>query len=307
MEHREKRTTMDTYIKTTLSVAKNAQEQLEALMETYLPAITYEVFGDTDAEDVITVFGEIYDDAGEDADRFGVQFYVLVADFPEIKKIVSQFPAEILVEHEEITFSLEAALEGHKERFHFTNACEIIYDVSELDTSKEHIQIIMPPQNAFGTGSHNTTRLLAQLLELYVTKETAVLDVGTGTGILAIYAAKLGAPVVLATDYDAQAVAEAIIHSQENAVADKLHIEQHDFLDGVSIKPYQLIVANLSWNIFPQFMTSLLQQQVFNKKYLFSGLKRMEMADFEVLLKDYGFTIERYLQEEDWVAYVANR
>jgi ribosomal protein L11 methyltransferase len=106
--------------------------------------------------------------------------------------------------------------------------------------------IEIDPGMAFGTGQHPTTAMCLRTLEESVRPGDEVLDVGTGSGILALAAAKLGADRVLALDIDPQAVKAARENAAANAVADVVEVREGTLPDGVSEERFDLVVANIS-------------------------------------------------------------
>lgn len=92
------------------------------------------------------------------------------------------------------------------------------------EQNEEDVKITLDPGMAFGTGTHETTRLCMQLLENYITSETRMLDVGCGSGILAITALLLGAKSAVGVDIDELAVKVAQENAERNRVSDKLDL-----------------------------------------------------------------------------------
>lgn len=110
---------------------------------------------------------------------------------------------------------------------------------------KENEYIIeLDPGMAFGTGTHETTRLCIQFLEEYTKESSTVLDIGTGTGILGIAAAKLGSSKVIGVDIDPVAVKVAKENTALNQVEDVVEIRQGDLLDKVT-EQGDIVVANI--------------------------------------------------------------
>jgi len=108
-------------------------------------------------------------------------------------------------------------------------------------------QVIIEPGRAFGTGHHGSTEGCLRLLEAALASEIppAVLDVGTGTGILAIAAVKLGAPFVLAIDVDPDAIASGRLNAERNGCADRIGLELEDPETLLAGEQFRLVVANL--------------------------------------------------------------
>ena len=114
----------------------------------------------------------------------------------------------------------------------------------------EHV-ILIEPQMAFGTGHHATTQLCLQLLEQYLKPGDAVLDVGTGSGILAIAAAKLGAGDVLGIDSDADAIENARENVRLNGVADRVRLECAVFSVGHRAGPDVVLCNVITARLLP--------------------------------------------------------
>ncbi len=119
------------------------------------------------------------------------------------------------------------------------------WDDEDLEDAKYTIKL--DPGTAFGTGTHPTTMSSAKMLEKYLEEGVEVLDLGTGSGILAIVASKLGAKFIDAIDIDGNAILTAIENARQNS-----SLENIDFREAVITdveKTYDLIVANLTANL----------------------------------------------------------
>ena len=116
-------------------------------------------------------------------------------------------------------------------------------------TTGARVQVVIEPGRAFGTGHHGSTggclRLLEEALRSLATSPPRVLDIGTGSGILAIAAMKLGARAVLGLDVDPDAIAAAQLNAERNGCADRITLE----IDGPErlsdAEPFRLVLANL--------------------------------------------------------------
>lgn len=161
----------------------------------------------------------------------------------------------------------------------------------------------MDPGMAFGTGTHETTRLCMEILEDYITGGETVFDVGTGSGILAITASKLGAEDVLAIDLDPVAVDAARINAKING-ADSIEIREGNLLDEAARKA-DVVVANIIADVIIHLALDL--DRVLKKGGLFIGSGIIHLREKEVLdaLEAAGFTILEVRNENDWRAVVA--
>ena len=157
------------------------------------------------------------------------------------------------------------------------------------------------PGVAFGSGTHETTRLCLAALEKYVNSETVMLDVGCGSGILSVAALLLGAKTAVGVDIDKLAVKTAIENGKMNGFdEDRYTVVHGDLTDKISGK-YSLICANIvaddiilnSKNI-RQFMTD-------DAIYIVSGIIDMREQEVKEALENYGFTIINRYEENGWV------
>jgi ribosomal protein L11 methyltransferase len=115
-------------------------------------------------------------------------------------------------------------------------------------------EIVIDPRMAFGTGHHETTALMIRMMRSVDFKGKSVLDLGCGTGILAILAAKIGAETVTAVDNDAEAVQNAI----ENAAVNHVQIQcQYGTVDHLQSASFDVILANINRNVLLEIMPDL--------------------------------------------------
>lgn len=163
----------------------------------------------------------------------------------------------------------------------------------------------LDPGMAFGTGTHPTTRLCIRLLQELITEPFEVLDLGTGSGILAITAAKLGAHKVVASDIDSVAVKVARENVTRNGVADQVTLVQGDLLHEGSAGQYDLIVANIIADIILKLIPDLKGVMKPDGRFLASGIIDRRLSDVEQSLKEYGFQIVRIERDQEWCAVIA--
>ena len=176
----------------------------------------------------------------------------------------------------------------------------------EYTPQPEEIMLEMDPGMAFGTGLHPTTQLCIEALEELVKPGMRVLDLGTGTGILALIAARLGAADILAVDNDVNAVVAARRNAQGNAVAHRIRV-LHGSLAEVS-GTYDVVAANLLAHIIVDMARSGLASRVRPGGVLVaSGILVEQAADVEAVLQAQGLQVTERRQREDWVALMASK
>jgi len=168
------------------------------------------------------------------------------------------------------------------------------------------IVIQIDPKMSFGTGYHETTRLMLRMLEKYAHSSQSVLDVGTGTGVLAIAAVKLGASRSAAVDTDPWSLENARENIELNGVAGQVSLSG-DPLSHFKSAGWDLVAANLTLNtnilLLPEFLRILKKGGIL----LLSG---MLATDRESILKSFkgtGLEFLEELTENEWIAIAAGK
>jgi ribosomal protein L11 methyltransferase len=167
--------------------------------------------------------------------------------------------------------------------------------------SNAELTIIINPKMSFGTGQHETTRLVSRLLEKYVQQGQFWIDAGTGTGVLGILAVKLGAKSCYAFDNDIWSVENTLENIVLNEVEDKMEVVQVE-IDNVELPLADGIVANLFANLIiksaPKFANSL----PIGAPLLVSGILVYDKDDVISAAENAGFRFAEIIQEAEWVA-----
>ena len=165
------------------------------------------------------------------------------------------------------------------------------------DLAPDDIPLVIDPGMAFGTGSHPTTQLCLVALEDYIKPGASVADIGTGSGILAIAAAKLGASPVAANDNDPLAVKIA----RENAVANGVSVE---VTDALPIGRYDAVVANILADVIIGMSAELNALIAPGGTLVASGIIDTREADVQKALEDVGLAHVETRRQTEWVALV---
>ncbi len=168
------------------------------------------------------------------------------------------------------------------------------------------INLLLDPGMAFGTGQHHSTSMCLEALEdIFARNDTSgwnVLDVGTGTGILGIAAARLGAEQVLCVDSDETAVEIARSNALLNQVEKKLVITNREV---ASIhQPFNLIVANLTSNLLIEMCTDLQRLLVPGGYLVISGIIEQNSREIEERFFRLPFRPGPRIKKEEWLCYV---
>ena len=174
------------------------------------------------------------------------------------------------------------------------------------DTDGCDVVIELDPGMAFGTGSHPTTVMSIRALEKYLIPGEKVIDVGTGSGVLAVTAAKLGASAVLALDLDPLAVRVAQTNINLNNVHDRVTVRPGNLLLGVD-EQAALVVANIIADVIMDLSAQVWERLIDKGIFIASGIIKERCDEVVRHLSSKGFHIEEILRENGWVALVARK
>lgn len=173
----------------------------------------------------------------------------------------------------------------------------------EYSPGEGEIVLDLDPGMAFGTGGHVTTAMMAAFLEKYLRPGNSVIDVGTGTGILAMFSSRLGAASVLALDNDDVAVKVARENIKQNGLSAGIRVKKNDLLSGIGEKA-ELIAANIIADIIIKLFPQAKQCLEKNGLLLVSGIIRERKAEVCQAAFSWGFELFEEKEEKDWVAQV---
>ena len=165
----------------------------------------------------------------------------------------------------------------------------------------------MDPGLAFGCGTHATTVLCLELLEKHLASGAVVFDVGTGTGILAITAAKLGAAAVLATDIDMLACRVALENVRRNRVEDLVRVTQGDLLERMGGRQANLIVANIIADVIIKLTPEVSRLLAPGGLFIASGIIKERLENVRETLEENGFDVREQCSRDNWAALVGEK
>ncbi|MBW7887931.1 MAG: 50S ribosomal protein L11 methyltransferase [Bacteroidetes bacterium] len=172
------------------------------------------------------------------------------------------------------------------------------------DPSK--IVITIDPKMTFGTGYHETTRLVLRAMEKIIIPGMKVLDVGTGTGVLAIAAVKLGAQSALGIDNDDLCRDNGDENIALNNVAGSVTVKI-ETLDSIKENNFNLIVANIIRNTILELLPQMLDKLQKDGILILSGLLTSDQEEIENALRQNHCIIQETLQENEWIAVISKK
>ena len=169
------------------------------------------------------------------------------------------------------------------------------------DRKPDEVVLTLNPGMAFGTGTHDTTRLCMELLEKYITPQDTVLDVGCGSGILAITAALLGANKIIGCDIDEVAVKVAGENAALNGVQDRIAFHQGDLTSQVE-GSFQIICANIMADVIIRLSEDAGRYLAKDGIFITSGIIDTREQDVLNALEQNGFQVIERRTSGGWVA-----
>jgi ribosomal protein L11 methyltransferase len=172
--------------------------------------------------------------------------------------------------------------------------------------NSDELIIELDPGMAFGTGTHPTTVMCIQALERTVQKGDRIIDVGTGSGVLSIAGALLGAEKISALDLDQVAVTTAKMNIELNQVQEIVEVSQNNLLEG-KFEPVDGIVANILAEVIVRFTDDAAKIVKKDGYFIASGIIQPKKQEVKDALTKAGFEITETLLMEDWVALIAKK
>lgn len=290
-------------------------DDVAAVMSLVDPQLRIDDYRDLE-EGVNAMYGELIDDELMKADRTKAAVSIYINDPTRLHD------CELFVRQrlEFLSIPYEISYESVKEE-DWANAWRKYYHPirtgkhlvivpawQEFQSGDGDVIVRMEPGMAFGTGTHETTRLCAALIELHMPKGGDVLDIGTGSGILAIAESKLGARHVYACDIDAAAVEVAKRNCAENGALN-VDCEQADLLEGEGLddKQYDFASANIVSDILIRLAPQAAKYIKIGGEIVMSGIISSRADEVISAMEKGGFAVSDAMTENDWQAFAFKR
>lgn len=186
---------------------------------------------------------------------------------------------------------------------HITDKITVVPSWIEYSPKPDEIIITLDPGCAFGTGTHQTTQLCMKALEKYMNPQDKVADIGTGSGILAILAMKLGASEAYGCDIDDTVIEVCYKNAKVNNVECKFELNTANKLN----EKYDFICANILHNVLAEIMPDLKKLMKDNAKLALSGILDEKKDVVLDAIKDNGLKIIDTISQDQWVSFVVTK
>lgn len=170
----------------------------------------------------------------------------------------------------------------------------------------DEVVIELDPGAAFGTGTHATTSMCIRQLEKLVKPGMTVFDVGTGSGILSIISAKLGAKNIQAVDYDDSVLKIVEENLEQNNVQDIISVAQSDLMQNVHGKA-ELVIANIIADIIIRLFDQLDEHLEQGGTLLTSGIIEDRIEDVLAAAEEHGYGVVERLENKGWACIIFKR
>lgn len=224
-----------------------------------------------------------------------------------LKELLSASAISFEIVCEEVNDSSWA--DGWKKYFKCTEIGQnlVIRPSWEEYENKENRKVLsIDPGAAFGTGTHATTSLCLEILDRTITEDDTVLDIGCGSGILAIAAALLGAKTAVGVDIDAQSVKVAKENAERNDIEDKVEFMIGDLAEKVSGK-YTVVCANIVADIIIKLLENVSDYMEHDAILITSGIIDIRKDDVVAGFEKFGFKIIEEKNKDNWFAFVCKK
>ena len=226
-----------------------------------------------------------------------------IGDRERIDQLLAGFPGEAYLRSEEVV-----AEQNWNQEWEKTIQAQRIGPFlvkptwSAEEPGKDEILLEIDPKMSFGTGYHETTRLMLQQLPEVINQGDRVLDAGTGTGILAIAAIKLGAKHASAFDIDEWSVTNTQENIYLNEVADQISVEKGTHRDLRYDQSFDVVLANIQQHIISDMMPFFASHLKNGGQLVLSGLLESDEDKIRNTMSENGLSYIQTVQENEWIA-----
>ncbi len=298
-----------------IKVKNEYKEQAEAIANMAVPyGIYVEDYSDIIEQSWEIAHVDLIEQELLDRDRSSVVIHLYISEEDNateraeyIKELLtaSKIPFEMVSD----TVNDSTWADGWKKFFKCTeigNRLVIRPSWEEYDNADGRKVLSIDPGAAFGTGTHATTSLCLQILEEHINKDSTVLDIGCGSGILAIAGVLLGAKSAVGVDIDAQSVKVAKDNAVINDVASKTEFLVGNLADKITDK-YSVVCANIVADVILMLLENVEDFMTEDGILITSGIINIRKDDIIDGFKKFGFEILEEHNKDNWYAFVCRK
>ncbi len=264
------------------------------------------------SEILVAQLGEIGFDSFVDTEN-GVKAYIPNKDWEKLEGFKENLSEQL--RENEVECSLNEVLIPHQNwNATWEESFEPVF-VEDLLTIKApfhqiesttQMDIVIQPQMSFGTGHHQTTWMMCKAIFEMEPKPKNVLDMGSGTGVLAILVKKLGAEMVWGIDIEDGAVENAIENAERNQCEDiRFDVGDIDLVEGIQV--YDCIFANINKNILKAHMSTYFKALKQEGKLLLSGFFDTDVPELLKVAKEFGGEKSEVYNRDNWAAILLQK
>ena len=276
--------------------------------------IQVEDYGDLDELILDGVYGDLIDESVLNADREHVSVSVYVPAETSAAEVMSFLRQRFESEHADVELTASGVCEedwaeSWKQYYHPVRIGRIVIVPAweQFEPQKDDVVVTMDPGMAFGTGTHETTRLVIGMIDKYMHSGDRVLDLGCGSGILSIAASKMGARECYAYDIDPVAVKVTRENIKDNGVGN-VFCDTSDLLANVDkSERYDLIVANIVADIILRMADDVGDCLAPNGKLVVSGIIDERADEVVDAFLARGWHVVEIAHENGWCAAVLDK
>ncbi|HPI38922.1 MAG TPA: 50S ribosomal protein L11 methyltransferase [Ignavibacteriaceae bacterium] len=227
----------------------------------------------------------------------------------EVHEILNQIKESGIIERFNIDTEICEYKNWNEEWERSLNIIKVTENITIKPTFRDYtpapgeLVILIDPKMSFGTGEHQTTKLIIKLLERYVQKGIDVLDAGTGTGILAITAVKLGASHALGFDNDELCLINGEENVEINSLSSQIEIRLAE-INQIEVKEFDLVIANIQKNVLLNIASEIHMRTKKNGVVILSGLLLDDEIDINNKYESIGFQFVEKLVMDEWISLV---
>ncbi|UXX80560.1 50S ribosomal protein L11 methyltransferase [Reichenbachiella carrageenanivorans] len=261
--------------------------------------------------DILTAeLGEMGFDTFEETDQ-GVDAYILTERFSEsdLREMVDRYLPIAQIEYKIETIEKQNWNEEWEKNYDpiaVDTRCRVRATFHEPDDAYDH-EIVITPKMSFGTGHHATTQGMLELQLDGDFEGKTVLDVGSGTGILAIMAAKLGAAYVEATDIDQWCVENGLENFALNGLNEVVYHKGAIEVLTLNKTSYDVVIANINKNVLLDEMPHYAILLEKGAKLYLSGFYEEDIPDIKKSTDSYGLLLEKSVIKDNWTALMFSK